>query len=195
MAVDEDWIALASRQPLGPLFVVTERFDPSCGERWRAHVAWSGLMQLTEVVSLDPMLCPTVVHERRDDDWAHVVHEHFMLDYFTDLDWLLRRCGGAAGRNLLGVFRNPPTRPQRPAGPHAFAFEGYDLVDVTGGASVLTNCSGFDRAFARSELTAHGLLPTLERAVEVQRALLELYPGESHSDCHVWALFRALSPA
>jgi hypothetical protein len=45
------------------LFVAKRAFDPSAGEGWNRYVAWSGLIQLTELVSLDTMLCPTVPAE------------------------------------------------------------------------------------------------------------------------------------
>jgi len=128
---------------MGPLFIVTERFDPRRGSDWHSYVNWSKLNQLTEVVSLDSCLCPPVVREIRDEDWPHIVNEDFMLDYFVDLDYLLRRCGGVADRNLLCVFRNPEEHATPPSGPHDFRFEGCDLVDVQGGISALTNCGGF----------------------------------------------------
>src|SRR6266481_3149274 len=96
---------------MGPLYIVTERFDPSVGERWHRYVAWSTLSQLSEVVSLDSSLCPPILREVRDDDWPHIVNEDFMTSYFTDLGYLLGRCGDIGGRNLLCVFRNPETHP------------------------------------------------------------------------------------
>ena len=176
---------------MGPLYIVTERFDPSRGDAWRDYVAWSTLGQLTELVSLDSCLCPTVIREIRDEDWPHIVNEDFMLEYFTNLDYLLSRCGDVAGRNLLCVFRNPDEQPTPPAGTRSFLYEGCDLVDVQGGISALTNCGGFPLAFSNGELSSHGLLPSLERAKEVQRALREHYPKEPHADCHVWSVFRA----
>lgn len=176
---------------MGPLFIVKEKFDARRGADWRSYLDWSKLDQLTEVVSLDSILCPRVVGEIRDEDWPHIVNEDFMLDYFVDLDYLLRRCGGVGDRNLLCVFRNPEEHPTPPSGSHDFRFEGCDLVDVHGGISALTNCGGFPLAFANDELTSHGLLPSLERAREVQLALRQHYPHEDHADCHVWSVFRA----
>ena len=123
---------------MGPLFIVTERFDPRRGEEWHRYVAWSKLAQLTEVVSLDSNLCPPVVGEIRDEDWPHIVNEDFMTNYFTDLEYLLRRCGDIADRNLLCAFRNPEAHPTPPASPHGCRFEGCDLVDIQGGISALT---------------------------------------------------------
>jgi len=51
------------------IYSAVKRFDPACGERWREYIDWSGLTQLREVVSLDGLLCPTVIEELTDEDW------------------------------------------------------------------------------------------------------------------------------
>ena len=177
---------------MGPLYIATEGFDPSRGADWDRYITWSGLVQLTEVVSLDGMLCPPVVKDILPDDWGHIVNEDFMLDYFVDLDYLLKRAGAVAGRNLLCVFRNPHSKPAPPSGACRFQFEGYDLVDVQGAISALTNCGGFPLAFANHELSSHGLLNSLERANQVRADLRAKYPTEAHANCHVWGIFRAV---
>lgn len=172
-----------------PWFIATEPFTPDAGEAWSKYIQWSGLTQLEEVVSLDGMLCPTLLPEIRDDYWPHIVNEDFMLGYFLDFDFLIKQVAGIERKNLLCVFRNPGKRPVAP--PVArFEFLGYDLVDVQDTASALTNCGGFPDSFANSELSSCGLLPELGRAVEVQRLLRSLHPEEAHADCHVWAIFR-----
>lgn len=175
-------------EPLGPLYLVTRRFDPSRGDEWARFVAWSGLRQLREVVSLDAMLCERVVEGPIAADWPHIVNEDFMLDYFVDLPYLLGRAGPLAGRNLLCVFRNPPVAPAAPAG---FRFAGYDLVDVLGGVSALVNCGGFPEAFSNDELSPLGLVESHRRAFEIRASLREKYPGGEHSTCHVFAIFRS----
>jgi hypothetical protein len=130
-----------------PLYIVTERF-PSEGNRqaWSDYLRWSGL-KLTELVSLDSMLCPSVLSEITEGDWDHIVNQDNMLKYFTELDYLVSRVGHLRGRNLLGVYRNPGTHPMAPvASKFKFVFEGYDLVEVDGGPSALTNCRGFPAA-------------------------------------------------
>lgn len=178
-------------ETLGPLFVVTKRFGPHDGERWRRYIESSGLTQLVEVVSMDTILCVLVIDEPSEEDWPHVVQENFLLHLFTDLDHLLRRCGDLTGRNLLCVYRNPPSLPVPPAGPHGFTFVGCDLLDIQGGPSALSNCGGFPLAFANAELNEYGLLPSLDRARQVQAELKRHYPTEHHADCDVWAVFLA----
>lgn len=176
---------------MGPLYIVTERFDPGRGADWDRYLAWSGLTQLREVVSLDGYLGKPVVEDILPDDWPHIVNEDFMLSYYTDVEYLLARAGTLDNRNLLCLYKNPDALPTPPDA--RFRFEGYDLVDVQGGISALTNCGGFPLAFDHSELSAVGLLPALDRARAVRDALQTHYPSHSHANCDVWAIFRLRS--
>ena len=97
-----------------PWFITTERFGPASGEVWHKYVAWSGLTHLAEVVSLDPMLCPRVLGELRDDYWPHIVNEDFMLDFFVDVDFMVAQLSAVETRNILCVFRNPSAQPVAP---------------------------------------------------------------------------------
>ena len=176
-------------QPLsGPLYIVTKRFTPNRGEEWTRYVVWSGLHQLREVVSLDSMLCPPVVKEIVADDWPYIVNQDFMTQYFRDLNYLLRRVGDLQNRSLLCLFQNPDSQPELPATEFDFIFEGYDVIDIHGDVSALTNCGGFPEVFSNDELTEHGLLESLERANQVKRKLAEQYVGQARS--HVWGLYR-----
>lgn len=176
-----------------PWFIATETFNPSRGEAWAKYVAWSGLTHLDEVVSLDGVLCPTVLPEIKDEYWPHIVNEDFMLNYFVDLDFLLAQISSIPDCNLLRVYRNPPTHPRAIDDRADFEFLGYDLVDVGGSTSALTNCGGFPEVFANDELSCKGLLSTHERALEVQGKLRAFHSGERHADCDVWAIFRAIA--
>jgi len=174
---------------VGPFYIATERFGPAKGAEWDKYLAWSGLSRLREVVTLDAILCPRVIKEILPEDWNEIVNEDFMLDYFISLDYLMQRAGSLEGRNLLCVYKNPEAQP--PLHDSRFRFEGYDLVDVRGGISALTNCGGFPLAFDNAELSAVGLLASLERAQAVQQALKTHYEPHSHAHCDVWAIFRA----
>jgi hypothetical protein len=69
-----------------PWFIATETFTPQRGESWSNYITWSGLTQLDEGVSLDAMLCPTLLPDLRDEYWPHLVNEDSMLNFFTDLE-------------------------------------------------------------------------------------------------------------
>ena len=178
---------------MSPWYIATETFTPDKGDVWTKYVDWSGLTHLDEVVSLDPMLCPTVLPELKDEYWPHVVNEDFMLSFFVDLEFLLNEISGMDELNLLCVYRDPTSPPELGAGPVGFDFLGYDLVDVQASASALTNCGGFPDIFDNTELSSKGLLTSYARAFDVQSQLRARYPDESHANCHVWAIFRALS--
>ncbi len=174
-----------------PWFVATEKFD-KYDAAWAGYIAWSGLEQLDEIISLDSSLCPTVLPDIKTKYWNHIVNENFMLHFFTDLDYLRSETASILRKNLLCVFRNPLTHPSAAQVPKGFEFIGYDLVEKDSGVSALTNCGGFPKAFSNDELSEKGLLRAHERARTVQDALVREYPGEPHADCHLWAIFRSL---
>jgi hypothetical protein len=173
---------------MAPWFIAAERFDPS-DARWGKYIAWSGLEQLDEVVSLDGTLCPTVLPNIKPANWDHIVNENLMLNFFTDLDYLRNETAEIRRKNILCVFRNPGDHPSSQV-PEGFEFVGYDLVDKDASISALTNCGGFPQAFSNAELSEKGLLRNHERGLEVQETLRQQYPNEHHADCHLWAIFR-----
>jgi len=174
-----------------PWYIATKRFGPWRGACWTKYTSWSGLGKLRELITLDNGLCPTVLPDIERDFWPHIVNEDFMLHFFTDLDFLLTRIEGIPERNLLCVYRNPPHHPVPPDTPIKFGFVGYDVVDIHGDVSALTNCGPFPDVFSTDELLPYGLLANRERAVDIRARLRAHYPDHSHTDCHVWAVFRA----
>jgi hypothetical protein len=185
--------SLHESHALGPLYIAIEPFDGRRGDEWAKYIAWSGLSHVSEIVSLDSMLCPRIIESIVDEDWPHIVNENFMLDYFVDLGYLLERAGPIKAENLLCVFRNPEAPPQLPSDPVRFQFLGYDLIDVHGAVSPITNCGGFPDIFCGSEVNTYGLIGSLDRAREIQGAMFYKYKEESHSDTHVWGISRAIA--
>jgi hypothetical protein len=178
----------SARHVTTPWFIATEKFDKS-DDAWEKYIAWSKLEQLDELVSLDGILCPTVLPEIKPEYWSRIVNEDFMLKFFTDPDFLEREISGIKRRNFLCVFRNPPAHPFS-AIPKGFEFVGYDLVDIESSVSALSNCGGFPDVFSNSELSDKGLLKSHERSLQVQTDLRRQYPHEVHANCHQWAIFR-----
>ncbi len=177
------------------LYVAKRPFDPSVGDRWNQYVAWSGLAQLREVVSLDTMLCPTVPEDLTTADWDHNVQADYQVFYFRSLDYLLQRVAAEGRLNVLAVLQNPSAADLSAVTLPDFAFAGFDLVDVHGDVSALTNCGGFEGVFGNAELSELGLLSHLGRVQEVQASLREQYPEEHHAVCDVWAIWRRQIPA
>ncbi len=172
------------------IFVANRRFGPGDGERWEGYVAWSGLTQLHELVSLDTMLCPIVPQELVAADWEHNVDADYQTSYFRSLEYLRKRVAGESGLNILAILQQPSAEELERSAPLGFTFLGFDVLDVHGDVSALTNCGGFDDVFARVELSPLGLLTDLARANEIQRGLRAAYPNEPHAKCHVWAVWR-----
>lgn len=175
---------------MGVIYVAKRRFDPSTGERWDGYVAWSGLTQLREIISLDEILCPTVPDRLIAADWDHNVQADYQTSYFRSLDYLQSRVSGETGLNILAVLQNPSAHELGSTKLPGFAFAGFEVLDIHGDVSALTNCGGFDGVFQKSELSDLGLVRTLGRADEIQRRLRMTYPSESHAECHVWAVWR-----
>ena len=175
-----------------PWFLATEPFGPADGERWSKYIERSGLTQLTELVTLDSLLCPPILKHIRDEYWPHIANEDYMLAYFTDLEFLKKQVAGQKKMNLLCVVRNPISPMAAPES--GFEFVGYDLVEPESGVSALTNCGGFPDVFTNSELSKYGLLTDFDRAAQVKTKLRSLYPDEHHAHCDLWATFRAGIP-
>jgi hypothetical protein len=172
------------------LFVAKRPFDPSCGDRWDRYVAWSGLSQLREVVTLDTMLCPTLPEELTAADWEYNVDADYQVFLFRSLDYLLKRVAANGPLNILAVLQNPTEGDLAAVSLPGFTFAGFDVVDVHGDVSALTNCGGFEGVFVNDELSELGLLTELGRAREVQASLGVQYAEEPHADCHIWAIWR-----
>ncbi len=173
-----------------PLFIATERFDPTDGEKWRKYFEWAKIPVLKEIVSLDTCLCGHLIKDLLDDDWKHIVCEDFRLSYFKDLDYLLQRVLDVKRRNILGLYRNPVEHIATTPANRDFNFVGYDLIEDTTQISALTNCGGFPDAFSNQELNFSGLISEFERASAVRQLLIEKYPEEAHADCEMYAVWR-----
>jgi hypothetical protein len=187
----DDGVRSSPPMPPPVWYIATEQFGPQRGQAWHDYVAWSQLPQLTELVTLDHVLCPPIIDPPAPEDWAHNVNADFLIAFFVSLDHVLRRVGGRSNMNVLAVMREPSAADCAGFQVPGFTMTGFDLVEKPGlGISALTNCGGFPLAFANSALTNNGLLPTLALARAAQKKLREHYPAEPHADCHVWAIWR-----
>ena len=173
-----------------PLFIAIEPFSPANGDAWIRYVEWSKLTQLVELVTLDAMLCPPVLKEIKDEYWPNIVNENYLLNYFTDLEFLrseidIHRVNGA---RICCVYRNPIVTPDLPLDLQSFRFRGFDLVELETGTSALTNCGGWPE-LNNSELSQCGLIEDHGRAMTLRDALKSQYPEEPHAACDLWAIF------
>lgn len=172
-------------------YIATDSFGPARGLGWIHYVAWSGLLHLAEVVSLDITLCPAVLDPPAGEDWNYNVQEDYLISLYVDLNYVMRRVGDRPDTNLLAVMREPAAEDCSAFADPRFDFMGFDLIEKPGlGISALTNCRGWPLALDNADLNRVGLLPTLTAARTAQAKLREHYAGHHHSDCHVWALWR-----
>jgi len=171
------------------LFIATQPFAPSDGERWSSYFEWANIPGLEEIVGLDSMLCPRIVTEFVDEDWEHMVCEDYRLGYFHHLEYLRDRVKDVSRRNILGLYRNPDTHLEMPPGP-GFMFCGYDLIEEMTQISAINNCGGFPETFQNCELNQFGLIGNFVRASEVRRLLQINNPQGPHANCELYAIWR-----
>lgn len=157
---------------------------------WDGYISWSKLTHLTEVVSLDCLLCENVIVDYTDEDWAHLREMEPGRPAFTDPDYLLMRCQRERDWQLLAISLEPPVEDIVAFDDRRFQFKGFDLVEDATGISALVNCGGFDKAFLPSDLLLCGLIADYGKARRVRRLLRENYPGEHHANCALWAIWK-----
>ena len=128
-----------------PWYIATETFTPR-HEGWATYIAWCGLTQLDEVVSLDPMLCPSLLPDVKTEYWPHIVNEDFMLNFFVDFEFLLGELTDGVERNLLCVFRNPASEPPLPASSLNFEILDTTWLTFKRAPARLPTAAGFPRS-------------------------------------------------
>ena len=175
---------------IDPWYRAVKPFDPTCGEKWTKYIDWSGLTQLRELVSFDCCWCPDVIKKLKGRDWKHNVHEDYVLFFFTDLDYLLKRVAKLKPVNILAAVENPQSECRNAFYDPRFEFKGYDVIDTCCEISALTNAGGFAKPFQNEELSDVGLISSLGRAVEICRSAQKHCSRENHADCDVWALWK-----
>ena len=67
---------------------------------------------------------------------------------------------------------------------------GYDLIEVEGNVSALTNCGGFDESFLPQDLNEYGLFSEWGKARKVQADLRINNPEEHHVNCYLYEIWR-----
>lgn len=168
-------------------YTAVEPFTPARSD-WPRYIEETRRTQLEEVVSLDLLLCPSLVDDAEADDWSFAA-DYVHTGFFVDLDYLRERLEGVRHRNLLAVIYMPD-REERDRVLQGAEFIGYDLVEDATGVSALTSGEGFGPTFASEELNRYGLLATFARAMEVRQALRDHAPDRYHDDTEVWAVWR-----
>lgn len=167
-------------------YAVLKNFGPE-DRAWASYVSWSGLNQLKRFRSLDSLLSPTLWQPDTKEDWNYSISQDFRCHLMMDLAYARLQQSKYPRSWLCGLILNP-TKDNLTA-PEGHTLLGFDLLEAGWGVSALTDCGGFPGAFENQEISESGLILTLERAEEIRRDLLHLYPEEPHADCDVWAVY------
>lgn len=173
------------------LYTLRERLTVNSQQRFDDYRTFSGFHHITELVTLDSMMCPDLIDELRTEDWEHNVQEDFRTELFRDADYLLsRQPTDGSKHQLIAALECPLLQFAIPPG---FDMCGYDIMDSYFGSSTLTNCGPIPEAFNASEVNTLGLIDDRDRAFELRDTMRKLQPDDPHlGDCEVWLLARRI---
>ena len=171
------------------LFTARQRFTPSQTEDWHSYTKFSGFTHITEVVTLDYILCPDLIDDLIDEDWSYNVQADYRVTWFTNLAYLQQRIKWRTGQDQLLAILETPTHIHKV--PVEFKFCGFDILDDEDGNSLLTNCGQFPSVFSPSSVNTFGLLSELGQANTIAAKLRADFPDDPHcSNCRVWQIAR-----
>ncbi|MGO8838312.1 MAG: hypothetical protein ACLQQ0_12890 [Limisphaerales bacterium] len=176
-------------------YAAIERFNPDNGERWVGFTRWLGRTDLTRIITLDSALCPPVVHPESADDWQYVAKEEFMLDFFTDLNFVLRRVTSHRPSTVVAVARDPSADDINNFPHPDFELAGFDVVDAQFTASALLNNRFPDVVNVSKLASESGLIKSREWAGKIRDTLHRRHPDRADARCHVWAVWRYIGIA
>lgn len=173
------------------LYTIRERRTSTPNPRFDSFRVFSGFSHITELVTLDSMMCPDLVDELRTEDWEYNVHEEFRTELFRNAEYLLSRQPlDASKHQLIAALECPPAQF---VVPHGFSICGHDIMDSYFGNSTLTNCGPIPEAFMPTEVNDVGLIDDRDRAFAIRDTMRQLQPDDPHlGGCEVWLLARCL---
>lgn len=173
------------------IYTLRDRFTSEMESSFEDYCRFSGFMQLTELVTLDSLMCRNLIVELCDEDWKHNIHEGFRTDWFHSADYLLNRQPLDRSRHqVIAAAEAPVGELDCPPG---FERCGYDIMDDCLGKSTLTNCGPIPEAFSPSMVNQLGLLDDGDVAFEVRDKMRTLEPDDGHlGKCEVWLVARRL---
>lgn len=157
---------------------------------WNEYIKWSKLDHLTELISLDEMLNPSLIECSFDneEDWNSIhLFKNSVTGYAINLDFVMKNLNTKEKYNLLTIVIEPEVDCQKIT-VEDFEFMGYDLLDFDFYISALTNCGGFEETFSSSDINDKGLIDDFEKAYDINKRLLENNQVEFHADTNVIAI-------
>ncbi|WP_299381849.1 hypothetical protein [uncultured Lacinutrix sp.] len=161
------------------------------GFSWNDYIDWSELKHLKELVSLDGNLNSLAFSLDIDaaEEWNYFITDHDMvMFYFSSLDYVLSKTDHLERFNLLAIIKEPGK--EKANLNKDYNFIGYDLIEIGGNTSALTNCGGFDETFLPNDLNSYGLVSDYDSAKQIREALPINNPDEPHVNCYLYEVWR-----
>ena len=110
---------------------------------------------------------------------------YFFSDRSHQMDAFIRnRCE----TELLAIIKEPGK--EKANLNKDYNFIGYDLIEIGGNTSALTNCGGFDETFLPNDLNSYGLVSDYDSAKQIREALPINNPDEPHVNCYLYEVWR-----
>jgi len=171
-------------------FTLRRRFTRQTTEEWQGYITFSGFRHITEMVTLDCVLCPDLITDLMTEDWNHNVDQAFRTTLFRDADYLWTRQPFDPSRDqFLAIMEHPQGNEIPPA---KFIQIGFDIMDSSFHHSTLTNCGPMPELFDPSNVNEYGLLPSIDLANEIRDRMRRNNPDDHHlGQCEVWSICRA----
>ena len=168
-------------------YAAIKRMSPTTNAGWDSYIEWARLPHLTEVVTLDSLLCPWLIG-LDDAPFELFVEAALQVVLFAELGSLLARPLPASAQVIYVVVK-PAAESAAPA-EGGFEKCGYDLLECGGSTSALTNCGGFDETFLGDELNVYGLLDDLASAQRIAAALPINNPHVPHALVDIFEIWK-----
>lgn len=171
------------------IYTLRERFTPAHRQDWAQYIAWSGFTHITELVTLDTILCCDRITDLTPADWSHNVQADGRVTWFTDLSYLRDRGPlRPESDQIIAAVEQPPDYLTPPQG---FTHCGFDILEGIGSISVLTNCGQFPGIFAPADVNRWGLIEKFGEAWAIAQQIRAQFPHEAHcQSCTVWQVAR-----
>lgn len=154
-------------------------FDPSVQKEfgWKEYTEWSKLTHLTELVSLDEGLNDLIFepdYENPSDLQFVITEKQTVRPFFNNLDYVLEKTKYLKHFNLLAIIQEPII--QQADLTSRFEFIGYDLIEIAGYTSALSNSGNFYPSFVPEDLNLLGLITDYQKARKIQINLRKYNP-------------------
>ena len=165
--------------------------DNKNGFSWNEYLEWTKLFHLEELVSLDGNLNKLVFIPdlNAPEEWGHIITDQGMvMFFFNSLEYVLDKVKDLDFFNLLAIIKEP--NEVKADLDDTFDFIGYDLIEIGGDTSALTNGGGFDDTFLPADLNKYGLISKFDKAKRILKELPLNNPDQHHIDCYLYEVWR-----